>query len=195
MHSRYSWKSYFVVLSDYQQWANDRLFAALGGINREFLQSPQGLFFGSIHHTVDHIMLVNRLWLTRLQGGTLKVNFQEIVHPDWDQLIEATQCQAEELKLWLDACEPDWFDGRLDFVSSDGTARSMWMRDVLTHMMNHQTHHRGQISAVITRLGGDTPEMDYFYYKREMDGYMEIIRDDQSSSKVAQNPADPDLVE
>ncbi len=193
MHSRYSWKSYFVVLSDYQQWANDRLFAALGGINREFLQNPQGLFFGSIHHAVDHIMLVNRLWLARLQGETLKVNFQEITYPDWNQLIEATQCQAEELKLWLDACEPDWFDSRLDFVSSDGTARSMWVRDVLTHMMNHQTHHRGQISAVITRLGGEAPEMDYFYYKREMDGYMETIRDDQSLSHVAQNI--PDLAE
>lgn len=65
----------------------------------------------------------------------------------------------------------------------------MWMRDVLTHMMNHQTHHRGQISAVITRLGGAAPEMDYVYYKREMEGYMEIIRDDQSLSGGATSPS------
>jgi len=76
----------------------------------------------------------------------------------------------------------------LDYVSSAGEARSMWMRDVLTHMMNHQTHHRGQVSAVITRLGGAAPEMDYVYYKREMEGYMEIIRDDQSLSSGATSP-------
>lgn len=180
MQNRYSWKSYFVVLSDYQQWANDRLFAALGRIDHALLQSPQGLFFGSIHHTVDHIMLVNRLWLGRLRSEIPQVDFQEVTYPDWDQLIEATQRQAEELTLWLETCAEDWFDGHLDYVSSAGEARSMWMRDVLTHMMNHQTHHRGQISAVITRLGGAAPEMDYVYYKREMEGYMETIRDDQS---------------
>ena len=189
MQTRYSWKSYFVVLSDYQQWANDRLFAALGGIDNALLQSPQGLFFGTIHHTVDHIMLVNRLWLGRLRSEITEVDFQQITYPDWNQLIEATQRQAEELTLWLEACTEDWFDGQLDYVSSEGEARSMWMRDVLTHMMNHQTHHRGQISAVITRLGGVAPEMDYVYYKREMEGYMETIRDDQSLSNGATSPS------
>jgi len=189
MQNRYSWKSYFGVLSDYQQWANDRLFAALGGIDRALLRSPQGLFFGTIHHTVDHIMLVNRLWLARLRGEVVAVDFRQLTYPDWDQLIEATQRQAEELTLWLEGCPEDWFDGQLDYVSSEGEARSMWMRDVLTHMMNHQTHHRGQISAVITRLGGAAPEMDYVYYKREMEGYMEIIRDDQSLSGGATSPS------
>lgn len=189
MQDRYSWKSYFVVLSDYQQWANDRLFAALGGIDRALLQSPQGLFFGSIHHTVDHIMLVNRLWLARLRGEVTEVDFRELTYPDWNQLIEATQRQAEEFTLWLEACTEDWFDGRLDYVSSAGEARSMWMRDALTHMMNHQTHHRGQVSAVITRLGGGAPEMDYVYYKREMEGYMETIRDNQYLSNGATNPS------
>ena len=43
--------------------------------------------------------------------------------------------------------------------------------DVLTHMMTHQAHHRGQISAVITRLGYSSLEMDYLYYKRQIDAY------------------------
>lgn len=189
MPNQYSWKSYFVVLSDYQQWANDRLFAALGGIDRAALQSPQGLFFDTIHHTVDHLMLVNRLWLARLRGESLEVDFRQLTYPDWDQLIEATQRQAEELTLWLESCPEIWFDGQLDYLSSNGEVRSMWMRDALTHMMNHQTHHRGQISAVITRLGATAPEMDYVYYKRDMESYMEAIRDGQFLDKSITKPS------
>ena len=189
MHSPYSWKSYFVVLSDYQQWANDRLFAALGSLDPAQLSSPQGLFFDSIHHTTDHIMQVGRLWCARLRGEPYQADFKRILYPDWNQLIEMTQSQSAELSLLLEACDETFFGERLAFTSSNGQAREMWVRDVLTHMMNHQTHHRGQISAVITRLGGTAPERDYFYYKIEMDGYLQTVRADQSLSNGSTNPS------
>ena len=189
MHTPYSWKSYFVVLSDYQQWANDRLFAALGSLDPAQLSSPQGLFFGSIHHTTDHIMQVGRLWCARLRGEPYQADFKRILYPDWNQLIEMTQSQSAELSLLLEAREEAFFDERLAFTSSNGQAREMWVRDVLTHMMNHQTHHRGQISAVITRLGSAAPEMDYFYYKIEMDGYLQTVRADQSLSSGSTSPS------
>ena len=50
------------------------------------------------------------------------------------------------------------------------------MRDALTHIMTHMVHHRGQVSAIATRLGSPTPEMDYVYYKREMEGHLENIK-------------------
>lgn len=189
MHTPYSWKSYFVVLSDYQQWANDRLFAALGSLDPAQLSSPQGLFFGSIHHTTDHIMQVGRLWCARLRGEPYQADFKRILYPDWNQLIEMTQSQSAELSLLLEARDEAFFDERLAFTSSNGQAREMWVRDVLTHMMNHQTHHRGQISAVITRLGGTAPEMDYFYYKIEMDGYLQTVRADQSLNSGSTSPS------
>ena len=189
MHTPYSWKSYFVVLSDYQQWANDRLFAALGGLDPALLNSPQGLFFDSIHHTTDHIMQVGWLWCARLRGEPYQADFKRILYPDWNQLIEVTQSQCADLSLWLEARDEAFFDERLAFTSSNGQAREMWVRDVLTHVMNHQTHHRGQISAVITRLGGSAPEMDYFYYKIEMDGYLQTVRADQSLSSGATSPS------
>jgi uncharacterized damage-inducible protein DinB len=189
MHTPYSWKSYFVVLSDYQQWANDRLFAALGGLDPNLLSSPQGLYFDSIHHTADHILQVSRLWCGRLRGEVYPADFKRILYPDWNQLIEVTQSHSAELSLWLEARDEAFFDERLAFTSSNGQVREMWVRDVLTHMMNHPTHHRGQISAVITRLGGVAPEMDYFYYKIEMDGYLQTVRADQSLSSGATSPS------
>lgn len=167
----YAWKSYFVVQADFQLWANDRLFAALGRVDPVLLTSAQGLYFDSIHHTVDHILLVNQLWFARLRGEVLTVDFTKITYPDWNQLIEVTQAQARELQLWLEECDDAFFESRLAYFTTKGEPQQMWMRDVVTHMMMHQVHHRGQISAVITRLGYRSLEMDYIYYKREMDAY------------------------
>ncbi|ARU30640.1 hypothetical protein CAP31_02400 [Sulfuriferula sp. AH1] len=167
----YAWKSYFVVQADYQQWANDRLFAALGRVDADLLTSAQGLYFDSIHHTVDHILLVNRLWFARLRGERFVADFAKITHTDWNQLIEVTQAQARELQLWLEQCDDAFFERQLAYFTTKGEPQQMWMRDVLTHMMTHQVHHRGQISAVITRLGYRSLEMDYVYYKRQMDAY------------------------
>lgn len=167
----YSWKSYFVIQADYQQWANDRLFGALGRVDPDLLMSPQGLFFDSIHRTVDHLLLVNQLWFARLRGEALVVDFTALTYPDWNQLIEVTQALAREVQLWLEECDDLFFEQKLAYVSSKGEPQQMWIRDIITHMMTHQVHHRGQISAVITRLGYRSLEMDYVYYKRQMDNY------------------------
>ena len=167
----YAWKSYFVVQADYQQWANDRLFAALGRMDSAMLMSAQDLFFDSIHHTVDHMLLVNQLWFARLRGEAFVADFTKITYPDWNELIEVTQAQVRELQLWLEECDDAFFERQLAYFTTKGEPQQMWVRDVLTHMMTHQAHHRGQISAVITRLGYRSLEMDYVYYKRDIDAY------------------------
>lgn len=167
----YTWKSYFVVQADYQLWANDRLFAALGRLEPVLLTSAQDLFFDNIHHTVDHLLLVNQLWCARLNGKAFTADFGKVTYLDWNQLIEATQEQAREFQLWLEGCDDEFFERQLAYFTSKGEPQQMWVRDVLTHMMTHQAHHRGQISAVITRMGYRSLEMDYVYYKREIDAY------------------------
>ncbi len=167
----YAWRSYFVVQADYQQWANDRLFAVLGRLDPALLLSAQGLFFDSIHHTVDHILLVNQLWFARLRGEVIITDFAKITYSDWNQLIEVTQAHERELQLWLEECDDAFFEQQLTYSTTKGEPQKMWVRDVLTHMMTHQAHHRGQISAVISRLGHPGLEMDYVYYKRQIDAY------------------------
>ncbi len=171
MTEQYAWKSYFVVQVDYQLWANDRMFATLGRLDAVVRLQEMGLFFHSIHHTVDHLLLVNKLWFARLRGESSKVDFSQITCPDWNQLIEKTQANLRDLQLWLEGCDDAFFESELSYLTSKGEHETMWVRDVLTHMMGHQTHHRGQISAVVTRLGYPALEMDYLYYKREMAAY------------------------
>jgi len=172
----YSWKSHFAVLADYQHWANEVLFTSLDRLQAEAIDSDQGLFFKSIHHTVDHLLLASQVWLARLQGEHLEVNYQVINHPDFRELKQTLRRETRKLQSWLEAQPGDFFAAEIHFSGSDGKPRGMWVREALTHLFTHYAHHRGQISAVITRLGGPCPEMDFVYYRREMDKLLSEIR-------------------
>jgi uncharacterized damage-inducible protein DinB len=172
----YSWKNHFVVLADYQVWANEVLFGSLERLGDSARKANEGLYFGSMHHTMDHILATNRLWAARLRGETASVDSRKVQCEEWRNLKISMQTEARALQRWLDAKEDAWFDSRLAFASSDGKPREMWVRDALTHVFNHATHHRGQVSAVATRLGAPCPQMDYVYYKREMEGHLAEFR-------------------
>lgn len=173
----YTWRSYYVVQADYQHWANEVLFAALAHLKPDALASDQGLYFNSIHHTVDHMLVVSQLWLARLQGtAELQINFRAIQHPVWRELQTALRHETRRLEEWLEAQPEAWFEGEIHYTGSDGKAHTMWIRDVLNHLFTHYAHHRGQISAVATRLGAPCPEMDYVHYRREMEKLLDEAR-------------------
>lgn len=164
-----NWKQYFIYQADYQHWADGVLFECLDRLEPSALKEPQGLFFGSIHHTVDHILVVAELWRLRLRGESPIVHLKTLHHPDWRELKTALRQETRELQHWLERQPEAFFESELEFRSLDGKQRRNWARDMLTHMMGHAVHHRGQVSAVVTRLGGPAPEMDYIYYKRAVD--------------------------
>ena len=161
-------QEYFVDLARYQRWANRVLTTAIDSLPAEAPARNVGLFFGSIHHTYDHLAQVQTLWAARLRGEPCQADFKRILEPDWERLKAHAQASLESFEAWLAAQAPSWFDGETAFTSSDGTARRMANVDILTHMNGHWMHHRGQISAVLTRLGTAAPEMDYFYYRRDL---------------------------
>jgi uncharacterized damage-inducible protein DinB len=165
----YSWKNHFVVLADYQHWANEVLFNSLDHLQADVIGSDQGLYFNSIHHTVDHMLLVSQVWLARMRGEALAANYRVINQPDFRELKQSLRRETRQLQGWLEAQPEEYFTEEMSFAGSDGKQRSMWVREALTHLFTHYAHHRGQISAVVTRLGGPCPEMDYVYYRRDMD--------------------------
>jgi uncharacterized damage-inducible protein DinB len=173
----YSWKMHYVVMADYQHWANEVLFSSLDHLQADVLDSDQGLFFKSIHHTVDHMLLVAQVWLARMQGEHLEVNYRAISHPEFRELKQSLRRETRKLQAWLEAQPEEFFTAEMSFVGSDGKQRSMWVREALTHLYTHYAHHRGQISAVITRLGGPCPEMDFVYYRREMDRLLSVVKE------------------
>lgn len=163
------WKSHFLKQTDYQLWANRVLFDTLARLEENVLSQPQGLFFGSIHHTTDHLLTVLEVWAARLRGETPQADLQRLYHPDWLELKHALQHALRAFRHWLENQPEEFFASRLRYARPGGEAQDNQVADLLTHLMHHFTHHRGQISAAATRLGAPAPEMDFLYYVRAMD--------------------------
>jgi uncharacterized damage-inducible protein DinB len=159
-------KPYFVEQADYQCWANNELFKSLDTLTDHQRRDDSGLFFGGIHKTVDHILVVTRNWKFRLMGeGDKAIPYSELLHEDWNALKAALDEEFRTLGEWLFSQHEDWFSSTATYTSGDKQAQAV-VSDGLTHIMTHAVHHRGQITAVITRLHAPSPEMDFVFYRR-----------------------------
>lgn len=162
-------KAHFLRQTDYQLWANQVLFDALARLQPETLQQPHGLYFNSIQHTTDHLLIVLRLWAGRLRGEAVHFDLKTLHHADWADLKHHLQHELRAFRHWLESCPAEFFTGAVTYSRPGGEITRNTVADVLTHLMTHFAHHRGQISAVATRLGGPAAEMDYIYFARDME--------------------------
>lgn len=150
----------------YNKWANDVLWASLAAVDDDTYRGGAcRLFFRSMHGTVNHILLAERLWHARMLGKTMDIfGLDDELESDRDALHTAmnTQCDA-----WVDfVAHLDEADllAPFSYVNTEGIDFSRPLGAILLHVMNHATHHRGQISAALTYAGHDAPEMDLLYY-------------------------------
>lgn len=159
-------KDHFIEQADYQRWASAELFRCLDALSDEQRKANIGLFFHDIHNTVDHILIVTRNWRARFAGEFDKVTgYDELLYRDWEDLKPAVLDEFARLKAWLARKNPDWFREAIEYPGADGKQRRVAVVDGLTHVMTHAVHHRGQISAVCTRLHAPSPEMDFIFYR------------------------------
>lgn len=159
-------KDYFVEQADYQRWATGELFKSLDTLSDAQRRAALGLFFGDIHKTADHILVVTRNWRARLAGEFDQVTaYDVLLHAQWDALKTALLDEFDLLGHWLAQRDAAWFGDVLEYPGAGGKMRRILVRDGLTHIMTHAIHHRGQLSAACTRLGAPSPEMDFVYYR------------------------------
>ena len=153
------------TLADYHDWANTLLSGHVAGIQDEHYFAPAGLFFKSVHGTLNHILLADRAWYGRFAGkperfAKLDLELETARAP----LIDAL---AERRGLWsaLIACTPDdVMAGDLRYSTTAGPEAIRPWLGALAHVFNHATHHRGQITAALTRYGYGGPELDLIYF-------------------------------
>ena len=159
-------RDHFLMLARYHVWATDRLLDRhVAPLTDEEYRRDAGLFFKSVHGTLNHLLVAERgLWFERFaNGNSPKRKLNEEVHAD-RQAVDRALRQA--VRDWLPAIE-SWSAGRFDeplaYTSTEGVNRSVPFTPTLTHVFNHGTHHRGQISAAITAMGHAAPEIDLLF--------------------------------
>ena len=158
------------TMARYNQWQNRSLYAAADTISDAERRKDRGAFFGSIHGTLSHLLWGDRQWMSRFSPGIEKpaVSGKESpgLYPDWDELKRQRIAFDQTIIDWADRLDPAWMYGNLAWYSGASkrdVVKPQWF--VLTHFFNHQTHHRGQVHAMLTAAGAKPEDTDLMLMK------------------------------
>lgn len=156
---------YVRKMADYNRWMNEGIYAACETLSDEDRKMDCGAFFGSIHATLNHILWGDQVWMHRL-AGTAKPAAPDIAgsvsqFEDFNDLTRERAAFDEVIRDWAAGLDDAWLEGTLEWYSgSAGRDMSTPRWIAVTHMFNHQTHHRGQVHCLLTRFGVKTPVTD-----------------------------------
>ena len=160
------WTAHFDLLARYNVWATARLLGAVAAVPDAAYRHDVGLFFRSIHGTLNHLLVGEHLlWFVRFaEGRSPTVALDAEVEPDRAQLDARLREGAARWAPLIASFSPDRWNSTLDYTTMRGTAASLPFAATLAHVFNHGTHHRGQITAALTALGHPSPELDLVYF-------------------------------
>jgi uncharacterized damage-inducible protein DinB len=158
---------YFRRLALYNQWANARLYAACADLPEADRKAARQAFFGSIHRTLNHILVADRLWMGRILGAPESLALDEELYGDLASLRAARQALDRLMIEHADGLDDAGLDGDLVYKTTRGEPSVTPLRHVYWHMFNHQTHHRGQVHDLLTQTSVAPPPLDLIYFLRE----------------------------
>ena len=161
-------KSTFRQLAAYNRWANARLYAAAFELSDRAYRLHIGVFFSSVHGTLNHLLLTDRIWLKRLTGqGEHPVELDAILFEDRIELARARIAEDERLIGVVDRYDDAALASLHSYKTTSGMPHSQAVSDILLHLVNHQTHHRGQAHACLSiQTGGEPPSLDLLAFQR-----------------------------
>lgn len=157
-------------LADYNAWANARIYDAARTLSPSDYHADLGAFFHSVCGTLNHILVADRIWLSRLHGEPQPSDpLNTILHTDIEALWTARRGADTRFISFVTDLSPGDLGNRLSYrpIGNPRTIEQpVW--SVLDHVFNHQTHHRGQAHALLTRLGAIVASLDLIQYQRDV---------------------------
>lgn len=149
----------------YNQWMNERLYAVTASLPEAVRRRDLGAFFKSLHGTFNHILLVDRLWIGRMTGHPCHFDsLDQELYRDFEQLRMQQRETDADLLQRVHALTAPQLARRIDYISlMTGQPKSLQLGTLLTHVFHHQTHHRGQITTLLSQLGVDFGETDMIW--------------------------------
>lgn len=153
------------LMADYHAWALDRLYTEVDLLSDDDYFRDCGQFFGSVHGTLNHLLLVEHLWQARLQHTVFPAK-------GLDQQLEAGRGRLRQRlrdfalgwRPFVDAMTPQQVAGDLPYRNLQGEPLVLPFASLVLHVFNHATHHRGQASIGLLQLGRSAPVMDMPYF-------------------------------
>lgn len=168
-----SLKHHFELLAAYNQWMNLNIYEAAGHLSPTDLAKDRGAFFGSILGTLNHILVADTIWLKRFATHPSCLNslrevaelpspasLDQIIFNDFESLSGHRVWLDRKIIGWIDALSDSDLDFVLSYRNTKGIPGNKRYSNLVLHFFNHQTHHRGQASALLSQAGEDVGVTD-----------------------------------
>jgi uncharacterized damage-inducible protein DinB len=157
------WRDYAVAMAAYNGWMNERIYACCAALSDEERRRDRGAFFGSIHGTLNHILLGDQAWMQRFAGEPVTMrNPREELHAAFNALWAARRAMDERIAAWAAGLSDRVAERAFRFFSvTYGVHRELPTWAAVVHLFNHQTHHRGQLTTLLSQLGIDPGVTDF----------------------------------
>jgi uncharacterized damage-inducible protein DinB len=157
-------RAYVQRMARYNRWQNENLYGVADRLSAEERCRERNAFFGSIHKTLSHLLWADRIQMSRFTDvpkPAAGIKESVSLYADWDELKRERVAFDETMIDWADAVDPSWLAADLTYYSAAigrELTRPRWV--MVTHLFNHQTHHRGQVHCLLTQAGGKPHDTD-----------------------------------
>jgi uncharacterized damage-inducible protein DinB len=153
---------YAQTMASYNRWMNERLYACCARLTDVQRKEDLGAFFKSIHGTLNHLLLADRMWLSRFLGRPFDINsLADELYADFAQLGHGRVETDAELAQWMHELTPAVLAGELRYTGiAKPVPRHYPVWFAVAHMFNHQAHHRGQLTTLLMQQGVDPEATD-----------------------------------
>lgn len=153
------------AMAQYNRWMNERLYECCARLPDRERKRDAGAFFKSIHGTLNHLLLGDKVWMGRFTGKPFAfTSLAQELHADFDELRAERASMDKAIIDWAKALSDEDFSRELSYTSAvkpQPRRYPFWL--AVAHFFNHQTHHRGQLTTLLSQLGIDPGVTDLIW--------------------------------
>ncbi|HVV45954.1 MAG TPA: DinB family protein [Bryobacteraceae bacterium] len=152
---------HFQTLAYYNRIANERLYDACAQLSDDEYRKPRDGSFGSIHALLNHILLGDTIWLARFEGGGATTPaLNSVLYDEFPALRAARAAHDARIEAFFATLTDDTLSRSFPYVNNQGKNYVESAPVAFSHFFNHQTHHRGQITVMLSQTPVKPPSLD-----------------------------------
>ena len=163
----------FLLMGQYNQWMNSNLYSVSSSLTKSELTADRGAFFGSILGTLNHILVGDTIWLKRfanhpgqhsalayLSNVPAPSTLNMTLYSDFSELRSARETMDTAIIQFIEEVKENEFNQPLAYKNTKGQSFVKKFGFLVQHFFNHQTHHRGQVTVLLSQAGCDVGTTD-----------------------------------
>jgi uncharacterized damage-inducible protein DinB len=163
-------KPYLGTLYDYSFWANHRYFAVAEGLTEEQLRHEQGHSWGTVQGVFVHMLSSEWVWLQRWHGVSPKGHLSQDDFPALASVKERWGDQEAELRAFVGSQTEESLQSVVTYTNFRAETFDVPLWQMLMHLANHETHHRGELAAMFALMDVPHPEEEVIQYFLNLSG-------------------------